>query len=158
MGNTCWRENTRIWSFDVCTNSRRYLCKSSWQSASPHYLSANRGHAEKKTVETETKGFVKTAEVGILSVQRFYTDWSSKSSCGLQPPNRPELVPRSPPCLHGATNDGHSGGRDTFGRKFMRRKKWKSPPTWPPLGVFHKAGWPLPRRKGDSGARRHKNN
>ena len=131
----------RIHGFGVLTfaHTLGYLCKSSWQSARPHYLSANRGHAERqgKTLKLRSRG-----EEWTLSVQRFYADWSSKSSCGLQwSPKPPDLVPLTtfPPLMDTA-------GQDAFGRFFMEILKRKSPRR-PPLRVFHKAGWPLPRRR-----------
>ena len=53
----------------------------------------------------------------------------------------PDLVPLTtfPPLMDTA-------GQDAFGRFFMEILKQKSPPR-PPLRVFHKAGWPLPRRR-----------
>ena len=96
VGNTWWG---RTLGFGVLTfaHTLGYLCKSSWQSARPHYLSANRGHAERqgKTLKRKESwvGEAGAAKKWTLSVQRFYADWSSKSSCGLQPPNPPELVP-----------------------------------------------------------------
>ena len=130
MGNTCWRENTRIWSFDVCTNSSRYLCKSSWQSASPHYLSANRGHAEKKTVETETKGFVKKAEVG---------KWRSSECSGFMQTGRANPPVASSPQTAHSWFPGHhlasmeppmmdtAGSRYFWQKIYQKKKKMEIP-------------------------------
>ena len=97
----------RIHGFGVLTfaHTLGYLCKSSWQSARPHYLSANRGHAERqgKTLKLRSRG-----EEWTLSVQRFYADWSSKSSCGLQ---WSPQTPRLGPAHHLPSADGHSGSR-----------------------------------------------
>ena len=62
----------------------------------------------------------------------------------LWPPMEPQ-TPRLGPAHHLPSADGHSGSR-CFWQIFYGNTETEIP-AWPPLRVFHKAGWPLPRRR-----------
>ena len=89
-----------------------YLCKSSWQSARPHYLSANRGHAERqgktlKRKESWVGGGRSREEVDPLSAEVLCR---LVEQILLWPPMEPQ-TPRLGPAHHLPSADGHSGSR-----------------------------------------------
>ena len=149
-------KNTRILSFDVCTHTVGYLCKSNWQSARPHYLSANRGHVERqqKTLQRPPPSLTQTKGVSGLGDTRSREEVDPLSGavlCRLVEQILlwpPELVPltTSPP----RTRSQKERVKILLADFLMeKRGNWKSPAdSWPPLRVFHKAGWALPRRRG----------
>ena len=130
----------RIHGFGVLTfaHTLGYLCKSSWQSARPHYLSANRGHAERqgKTLKRQEQGREGSSQCsGFMQTGRANPPVASISP----------QTPRLGPAHHLPSADGHSGSR-CFWQIFYGNTETEIP-AWPPLRVFHKAGWPLPRRR-----------
>ena len=96
----------RIHGFGVLTfaHTLGYLCKSSWQSARPHYLSANRGHAERqgKTLKRQEQGREGPSQCnGFMQTARANPPVASISP----------QTPRLGPAHHLPSADGHSGSR-----------------------------------------------
>ena len=159
VGNTWWG---RTHGFGVLTfaHTLGYLCKSSWQSARPHYLSANRGHAERqgktlKRKESWVGGGRSREEVDPLSAEVLCR---LVEQILLWPP-APQ-TPRVGPGHHLASTEPplmDTAGRDTCWQIFYGKTEMEIPPVASTPGVPQSRA-AFAKKGGDSGTRRQKNN
>ena len=162
VAHTWWRRKYTDFEFwRLHTHTVGYLCKSKQlaKRQAPTICQQiegttqrerdNRKHPQRKLKLKSSCG-CGAGKKWTLSVRWFYADWSSKSSCGLQPPNPPELVPVTTLPQRSHRWWTVQGVRILFGKKSDRLFFKEIPAVASTLGVFHKAGWRLPRRRGDS--------